>query len=313
MTHGHDQNVAFLCVSFNMGEYLGCEKVMVAFPDIPSELPKRIAYAASFNCKERATLKDALANDPQAESVIDSFFCNALVREIGSDPYIESRRKLVFRQFNSFIAHRLYTRLKEASILGTDEWLKEIAEYYEYEDDFTNFYLEGCCALAFQSNGINVKMKPYDSGGPDLQVSTGYLSFDVEISRFISETSNVSLPASGNYKILDRSQKFWSKIEGKARQLKEDKDGIVVLYSNEKRINHTEFRKITEYISCFGEKLCAVIFSDRTGSVKILCNPHARIPVQQLSTNLKRMEYAILNLQRNYEFQWVYDLRELCD
>ena len=320
MTQDHDQDIAFLCVSNNIVGYLGYKKVKAAFPDISSDFRdfrSRIAYVAHFDDTKIAKLKNALANHPEAKSAIDRFFCNVLVREIGSDPCVENRRKLVFREFNSFIARGLYVRLEEAGVLGIDEWLKEIARYYEYDDDFTNFYLEGCCALAFQRHGMKVRMKPYCDGGPDLQVLTGCLSFDVEISRFRPDPSEVSLPTSGYYelfkKILDKSQNVWSKLEHKTKQLKEDKNGIIVLYSNELSINNIEFQKNAEYISCFGEKFCAVIFSDRTGYAKSLSNPRASIPVQQLSTNLRRMEYALLNLQRNYESKWVCDLRQMCD
>ena len=313
MGHGQYENVAFLCVSVNIADYLGYKKVNDAFRDIPSDFRSRIAYAAHFDETGIAKLKNALANDPESESIIERFFRHTLVQEIGSDPCIENRRKLVFREFNSFIAHGLYVRLEKAGVLGIDEWLKEIARDYERNDDFTNVYLEGCCALAFQRNGMKVRLKPYPDGGPDLQVSTGCLSFDVEVSRFIpNPSSKESFPTSSDYdlfkEMLDKSQNIWSKIEEKTRQLKEDKNGIILLYSNELSINNNEFQKNAEYISCFGENFNAVIFSDRTGYAKSLSNPYARIPVQQLTTSLRQMESALLNLQQNCESQWIYNL-----
>ena len=111
MGHDQHQNIAFLCVSHNIVGYLSYEKVKATFPDIPSDQHKRIAYAASFDDIERETLKNALAKDTEAESVIDSFFCNVLVREIGSDPCIESRSKRVLRELNSFKARSLHVQL----------------------------------------------------------------------------------------------------------------------------------------------------------------------------------------------------------
>ena len=116
MAHNEHQEKAFLCVSYNILGYLGYEKVKAAFCDIPSEWRERMAYATKFDDLERARLKDALANDPEAESAIDNFFVNQLVRELGFDSSMENRRLLVFRGFNSFIVHGLRTRLKKAGV-----------------------------------------------------------------------------------------------------------------------------------------------------------------------------------------------------
>ena len=259
---GHDQshNTAFLCVSFNIGRFLGYKKVKVAFPDIPSELRERISYATRFNETDRAILKKALANEPETESMIDSFFCNPLVHEIGSDPLIENRTLLVFREFNPFIAHRLAVRLTNASVISVGEWLKDIRQYYEYDDQFADFYIEGCYALALRKTGMTVKMRPYGGSGPDLQISTEYLSFDVEISRFrpdISLGNKMSIDEDDSgllIKMPDKSQNVWSKIEDKVKQLREDENGIILLFSDNIGIDWIEFEKNAELISCFGEK-----------------------------------------------------------
>ena len=318
MVQDQNRNIAFLCVSHNIVVYLGYKKVKAAFSDIPPEWRKRIAYATRFDDSERAILKDALAKDTNVQSAIDSFFCNALAREIGSDPCIENRRKLVFREFNSFIAHGLYVRLEKAGVLGTDEWLKEITRYYEYDGDFTNFYLEGCCALALQKNGMRVRMKPYRDGGPDLQVSTGCLSFDVEISRFrpdISLGNKMSIDEGDSslfIKMPCKSQNVWSKIEQKVKQLREDENGIILLFSDNIGIDWIEFEKNAEYISDFGKRLCAVMFSDGSGIVKSHLNPCARIPTQKVTHNLQGIVEALKGLKA-YGYFWQNDLQQMCD
>ena len=188
MAHDQDQNIGFLCVSYRLGPFLGFEKVKAIFCDIPSDQFKRIAYAARLDDTERATLKNALTNYPEAESVIDSFFCNALVWEIGCDPRIKSRSKRVLRELNSFKACRLHVQLEKAHVAGIDEWLKEIEHYYENDSQFPDFYIEGLYALTLRKSGMTVQMKPYRDGGPDLQVSIGCLSFDLEVTRFIRDT-----------------------------------------------------------------------------------------------------------------------------
>ena len=176
MAHNEHQKIAFLCVSYNLGPFLAFEKVRVAFPDIPSDQFKRIAYAARLDDTERATLKDALANHPEAEIIIDRLFCNGFVREIASDPCIENGTRLVRREVNSFKAQQLYVHLKKLGVAGAIGWLKEIKEYYEQANQFIDFYTEGRYALGIQKSGLKVKMKPYNDGGPDLQVSTGLFS-----------------------------------------------------------------------------------------------------------------------------------------
>ena len=284
MTQGHDQNVAFLCVSFNIVGCLGYEKVKTVFPDIPSDQYKRIAYAASFDDIEREKLKDALAKDTETESAIDSFFCNALVREIGSDPCIESRSKKVFRELSSFKAHRLHAQLEKAHVAGIDEWLKEIKNYYENDSQFLDFYIEGLYALALQKSGITVRMKPYRDGGPDLQILMGCLVLDVEITRFIKNSClENDLEMSPDDQVVecliempDKSNDVWYKIEDKMKQLKEDKNGIILLHSDNMGIDDFEFGKNARYIASLSEKLSAVIFVDSWTNAKYIPNPRAR-------------------------------------
>ena len=318
MGHDQRQKIAFLCVSFNIGCFLGHQKVKAAFPDIPSELRKRIAYATRFDDSERATLKNALANHPEAESMIDSFFCNPLVHEIGSDPLIENRTLLVFREFNPFIAHRLGVRLTKASVVGVGEWLKDIERYYEYDDQFADFYIEGCYALALQKVGMIVKMRPYGGEGPDLQISTEYLSFDVEISRFRPDMSlgNKMSINEGDISLLikipDKSQNVWSKIENKRKQLRKDKNGIILLFSDDIGIDWIDLEKNAEYISDFGKHLCAVMLSDRSSIVKSHLNPCARISTEELIHSLQGMTEALQGL-RTYGHFWQGDLLRMCD
>lgn len=304
MGHDQRQKIAFLCVSFNIGCFLGYQKVKAAFPDIPSELRKRIAYATRFDDSERATLKNALANHPETESMIDSFFCNPLVHEIGSDPLkIENRTLLVLREFNPFIAHRLGVRLTKASVVGVGEWLKDIERYYEYDDQFADFYIEGCYALALQKVGMIVKMRPYGGEGPDLQISTEYFSFDVEISRFRPDMSlgNKMSINEGDSSLLvrfpDKSQNVWSKIENKRKQLRKDKNGIILLFSDDIGIDWIDLEKNAEYISDFGKHLCAVMLSDRSSIVKSHLNPCARISTEELTHSLRGMTEALQGLK----------------
>ena len=292
MAHNEHQEKAFLCVSYNILGYLGYEKVKAAFCDIPSEWRERMAYATKVDDLERARLKDALANDPEAESAIDNFFVNQLVRELGFDSSMENRRLLVFRGFNSFIVHGLRTRLeKKAGVLGVSEWLEDIERYYEYNEQLTDLYIEGCCALALQKTGMLVKMRPYGDKGPDLHISTRRLSFDVEISRFragISLGNKIALDEKNDgllKEMPDKSQNVWSKIDYKVKQLREKNNGIVLLFSDDIGFDWIEFEKNVEHMSCFGEKLCAVIFTDKTGIVKSHLKPCARIPDRELNHN----------------------------
>lgn len=315
---GHDQfeNVAFLCVSFDIVDYLWYEKVKTTFRDIPSEQYKRIAYAASFDDHEIAILYDALANHPEAESVIDRFFRNALVREIGSDPCIESRSKRVLRELNSFKAHSLYARLEKAHVAGVDKWLKEIKNYYENDSQFPDFYIEGLYALTLQRIGMTVQMKPYRDGGPDLQASIGCLSFDIEVRRFIRDTSlenelDLSSDDDDNTLLIpmpDKSSSVWLRIEDKMQQLKEDKNGIILLHSDNIGIADIEFAKNTRYIPSLGEKLSAVIFVDSWTKAKFSLNPNARIPLSELNPVLQEIVGRI----KQPTYNWAVDLQQMC-
>ncbi len=315
------QDIAFLCVSNNIVGYLGYKKVKAAFPDISSDFRdfrSRIAYVAHFDDTKIAKLKNALANHHEAKSAIDSFFCNVLVREIGSDPCVENRRKLVFHEFNAFIVHSLYVRLKDAYVQGVDEWLKDIKRYYEYDDQFADFYLEGCYALALQKTGMMVKMRPYGGEGPDLQISTEYLSFDVEISRFrpdISLGNRMNLGEDETpclVRMPDKSQNVWSKIESKVKQLRKDKNGIILLFSDDIGIDWIDLEKNAEYISEFGKHLCAVMLSDRSSIVKLHLNPCASISTEELTHSLQGMTETLQGLKA-YGYFWQNDLQRMCD
>ncbi len=314
MEHDQCHNIAFLCVSERLTWYLSYEKVKEAFHDIPSDFRSRIAYVAHFDDAEIAKLKNALAKDTNAESAIDSFFCSALVREIGSDPCIENRRKLVFRKFNSFIAHGLYVQLKKTGGTGVDEWLREIERYYEYDDEFINFYTEGRYALNLQKSGLKVKMKPYNDGGPDLQISTGLLSFDIEVTRFVGDISlekKMSLGEDETPRLIempDKSQDVWSKIEGKMKQLKKNKNGFILLRSDNIGIDWVEFEKNANDISRFDEKLCAVIFVDGWTRPKVISNLRARVPAEELTPILQRIIESITQPTHD----WVVDLQRMC-
>ena len=316
---GHDQShdITFLCISERLTSYLSYEKVRDAFHDIPSDFRSRIAYAVRFDDTEIATLKEALADHPETENVIDDFFCNSLVRQIGSVPSMQNRSRLVLREFNSFIARSLYVRLKDACIQRVSEWLKDIKRYYEYNDQFPDFYIEGCYALALQKAGMMVKMRPYGDKGPDLQISTEHLSFDIEISRFrpdISLGNKMNLGEDETpclVKMPDKSQNVWSKIENKVKQLREDKNGIILLFSDDIGTDCIEFEKNAGHISDFGAQLCAVIFSDRSGIVKSHLNPGARISTQELAHNMQKIVRSLQGIGV-YWHLWQNDLRRMC-
>ena len=315
MGHDQHQNIAFLCVSYNLGPFLCFEKVKAAFRDIPSDQFKRIAYAARFDDTERVTLKDALADHPEAEDVIDRFFRNAFVREIASDPCIENRTRLVLREVNSFKAQQLYVQLNKVGIAGVNGWLKEIREYYEQANQFIDFYMEGRYALNLQKSGLKVTMKPYNDGGPDLQVSTGLLSFDIEVTRFVGDISlenKMSLGEDEAHCLInmpDKSQDVWSKIEGKMKQLKKDKNGIILLHSDNIGIDWIEFEKNANDISRFDEKLCAVIFVDSWTGTKVIPNVHARVPAQELNAILQK----IVGGAGLVAYHWEDDLQRMCN
>ncbi|MDE2716841.1 MAG: hypothetical protein OXI33_07480 [Chloroflexota bacterium] len=314
MAHDQHQNVAFLCVSYDLGPFLGFEKVRVAFPDIPSDSFKRIAYAARLDDTERTMLKDALDSYSEAESVIDRFFRNAFVREVSSYLCIEDRSKIVLREVNSFKAHRLYVQLKKTRVTGVDEWLKEIKNYYENDNQFMDFYTEGRYALRLQRSGLKVKMKPYNGGGPDLQVSAGLFSFDIEVTRFVGDIAlenKMSLEEDETGCLIempDKSQDVWSKIAGKMKQLKEEKNGIILLHSDNIGIDFFEFEKNTYDISRFGEKLCAVIFVDDWTGSKVIQNVRAKVPDQELNPIIQR----IVGSAGMAAYRWEDDLQRIC-
>ena len=162
-----------------------------------------------------------------------------------------------------------------------------------------------------------VKMTPYGDKGPDLHISTRRLSFDVEISRFragISLGNKIALDEKNDGLLKgmpDKSQNVWSKIDYEVKQLREKNNGIVLLFSDDIGIDWIEFEKNVEHMSCFGEKLCAVIFTDKTGIVKSHLNPCARIPDRELNHNLQEIVGALENI-KGYGYLWQDDLRRIC-
>ena len=171
--------------------------------------------------------------------------------------------------------------------------------------------------MALQQSGMLVEMRPYGEEGPDLRISKRRLSFDVEISRFrpdISLGNKIALDEDddGILKIMpDKSQNIWSKIEDKVTQLREDQNGIILLFSDNIGIDWIEFEKNVEHMSCFGEKLCAIIFTDKTGIVESHLNPCARIPDRELNHNLQEIVGALENI-KGYGYLWQDDLRRIC-
>ena len=287
---------SFCEVSNDLQLYLGFSNVKAAFPDIPHEPHERIAYTASFHDSEKTILKDALAKHPGTETIIDSFFSNALVRQISSEPDIGRRCRLVLRACNSLRAQRLIAELRKAGVANVDDWSKDLKKRYDHYVEFGELYLEGQYALALQKNGMRVRMKPYgNEGGPDLQVSTRDLLFDIEISHFRKDEGLEGRMSDRIAEMPDKTQNLWSKIEDKTRQLREDKHGIILLRSDNIGIDDMEFWRIAEKVACNGleEKLCAIVFSDGYTRHKAIPNPHAGLPAQELRPALQTIESCL--------------------
>ena len=159
-------------------------------------------------------------------------------------------------------------------------------------------------------------MKPYRDGGPDLQVSLGCLSFDIEVTRFIKDAcleNELEIGPDENCHVVlipmpDKSPEIWSKIRRKIKQLKEDKNGFILLHSSNIGVDYIEFGKNAQYISSLGEKLSAVIFVDSWTNAKFIPNPSARIPPQELSPVLRRIVESI----KRPTHDWVVDLQRIC-
>ena len=284
------ENALFYDVSNALQLYLGFSNVKATFPGIPQEPHKRIACATSFDDTEVATLKATLAEHPGTEAAIDSFFSNFLVRQIGSEPDIERRYELVLRACNSLRAQRLIVQLHEAGVANVDEWSKDLEKRYDYYVDFGELYLEGQYALALRKNGLGVQLKPYGTaGGPDLQVSTRGLPFDIEVSHFRKDEPLEKQMSGQIVRMPDKTQNLWSKIGDKMGQLREDRNGVILLRSDNIGIDDIEFSKVAEEIACSGleDKLCAIVFSDRYSGHREIPNPRTRIPTRELEPALK--------------------------
>lgn len=287
----HNEKAAFCRAANTLQMYLGFEQVKVAFPNVPTEPYKRIAYASGLAETDQEALRLALSQHPETGKIIDRFFSNPFVRELAHYSCTEDRQKAVLGLSHSMEAIDLHVKLRAAGVKNADEWLKDVERHYESSDQFRELYLEGEYALAFRSNGLAAKLRPYGREGPDLQVSIGNLSLDVEVSRF---RRDVTLEENMIGKIVEmpgKEQNLWSKIETKMKQLKKDMNGVILLSSDNVGIDDVEFGKIAEYLSCCGmdDKLCAIVFSDGYTTPRFIHNSCATVLTQELHSALQSM------------------------
>ena len=155
---------------------------------------------------------------------------------------------------------------------------------------------------------FDVQMNPYGGQGPDLQIKDGNLSFDIEVSRFRRnkglerKLGEVELPEE-----IDSEASMLGKIKQKVKQLHEDKNGIILLKSDNTGIDWVELRRVFDQIPCGispdpylnPPKLCAVILSDSGGRQEYRINPRARMPADELRPVLSRIMKA-LNWVKEY-------------
>ncbi len=270
------------------------EKVKKEFPDIPEEPYRRVAYVSGFNEEKRAKLKTALAEYSETLIDIDNFFCDPIVQKIGSKTTDGEREELELSIYHSCIANDWKSKLQEAGVQHIDRWWRDIVRVSnlrgplrEHHNQFMSHYIEGTSALSLKMCGFDVQMKPYGEEGPDLQISKGDLTFDVEVSLFRADPDKELEECMARSKHMvempDKSHNISSKIfVDKLKQLRKDKNGIVLLNSNSIAKDYIEFEKLRE---CISEKspshLCAVIFNGR-----YILNQHARIPADVLDPAL---------------------------
>ena len=283
---------AFCLVSDHLQGYLGFCNVKADFPSIPKRPYRRVAWAASLDVAERAKLRAALAQYQGTKAIIDGFYSNSLVQEIGSKSNFEESCRLVLRTCNSLRAQTLIDQLQVSGVRNVDEWSRDLEKRYEYDVEFGELYLEGRYALTLQKNGLEVQLKPYgDERGADLQVSVRGLLLDVEISHFRRDEGLEQEMSGQIVEMPCRTQALWSKLEEKKGQLQEGKNGVILLSSDNIGIDDIEFQKIAETILSSGlaEKLCAIVFSDSFTRDRAVLNPRARIPGQELHAALRAM------------------------
>ncbi len=186
--------------------------------------------------------------------------------------------------------------LEEACVQGVDLWWRDMEnakrskDTYNLKNEFMSIYKEGDYALDLRTGGFDVQMKPYGAKGPDLQISLGGQSIDIEVSRFVRDkAAEEKLRGKEVDGMIDEpwtDDKIYDKIRGKAKQLRDDADGIVLLFSDHGNIGKHDFLKLKEDLadewipSEIPAKLSAVIFSDgfigvNAARYKMLINPYA--------------------------------------
>ena len=301
----------FVHVSKKFEVFMGYTKVKEAFPHIPCERDpfERIAYASGFDDSEITKLKEALAGRWGALRAVDRFFSNSLVKEIGSITCFEERELRVVEIFRSLWGSELKCELEEAGVQSVDRWwegMENLSRHglQERKDGFFDRMLEGMYALALQKARFDVQMNPYGDEGADLQIRYGTLSFDIEVSRFHRNKGlERKLEGLGRPEVISSEATMAGKVKDESGQLREDKNGIVLLHSENTGVDHdvfVEWRDINA--SCLLQKspnLCAVIFDYNFMSHIGHMNQSARIPEDNLRPVLDRIVKA-LNRVKGY-------------
>lgn len=312
----NSEEKVFKRVSMKFQAFMGFKKAKKAIPHIPCELDlyERIAYAAGLDDSDVAKLKKALSVYYGEESTIDRFFSNSIVQELRSIACFEDRERRVVDIFHSLWGSELKCEIEEAGVQDVDRWwtgmenLRAYSDLCERKNGFEDRKMEGMYALALQKGGFDVQMNPYGGQGPDLQIKDGNLSFDIEVSRFRRnkglerKLGEVELPEE-----IDSEASMLGKIKQKVKQLHEDKNGIILLKSDNTGIDWVELRRVFDQIPCGVSldpylnppKLCAVILSDSGGRQEYRINPRARMPADELRPVLSRIMKA-LNWVKEY-------------
>ena len=169
--------------------------------------------------------------------------------------------------------------LEEAGVRGVDLWWNDIEnaqriqQTYQSKNQFMDIEMEGRYAWMLRRGGFDVQMKPYGTKGPDLQISSEGQSIDIEVSRFRSDKSaHDKLRGGGeNGGMIHEpwtDDKIYDKIVGKAKQLRDDADGIVLLFSDHEYTGKHDFDRLKGDLaderipSELPAKLAAAIFTD---------------------------------------------------
>ena len=301
----------FVHVSKKFQVFMGYEKVKEAIPHIPCDLDnyERIAYAASLDDLDVAKLKEALAGSWGALRAVDRFFSNSLVKEIGSITCFEERELRVVEIFHSLGGSELECELEEAGVQCVDRWwegMENLSRHglQERKDGFSDRMLEGIYALALQKGGFDVQMDPYGGEGADLQIRYGTLYFDIEVSRFHRNKGlERKLEGLDRLEVINSETTMAGKVKDKSGQLREDKNGIVLLHSENTGVDHDVFIQWGDInASCLLQKspnLCAVVFDYNFLSHIGHMNQSSRIPEDNLQPVLYRIVKA-LNRVKGY-------------